>query len=87
MTYKLVTKMLINRLKHLKGEVVSSNQGSFVPGRQITDNIIVFQRIIHSLRQRKGKKGGMVVKVDLEKEYGRLEWGFIAETLEDVGLP
>lgn len=49
-TYKLVTKMLVHWLKHLIGEVVSPNQGSFVPGSQITDNIIIFQEIIHSLR-------------------------------------
>lgn len=73
--------------KHLIVDIVSPNQGSLVPGQQITDNIIICQGLIYSLRQTKGKKGGMIAKFDLEKTYGMIEWDFIAETLNDVGLP
>lgn len=56
--YKLVTETIVNRLKHLLGEVVLPNQENFVPWRQITNNIIICLEIIHSR---------MVIKVDLEK--------------------
>lgn len=85
--YKLVTKTIVNWPKYLMGEVVNPNQESFVPRRQITYNIIVCQEIVHSLWKRKGKKKGMVVKLDLEKAYDRSEWRYIAETLENVRLP
>lgn len=41
----------------------------------------------HTLRNKKGKKGGMILKIDLEKAYDRMECPFIEETLIDVGLP
>ena len=35
----------------------------------------------------RGKKGGMAIKVDLEKAYDRLRWSFIHQTLRLVGFP
>ncbi|GMI87106.1 hypothetical protein HRI_002379900 [Hibiscus trionum] len=71
--YKVITKILVNRLKPLLSDLVSQNQVSFVPGRQITDNIILAQEIVHSMAKKNGAKAWMAVKVDLEKAYDRLE--------------
>lgn len=68
-------------------ELISPNQSSFVPGRQISGNIVVVQEIFHSMRKKKGKKGLMIMKLDLEKAYDRLRWDFVRDTLMDVGLP
>lgn len=62
-------------------------QSSFIPGRSITDNIIVAQEIIHTLRLKTGKLGWMTVKVDLEKAFDRLKWDYIHETLHGARLP
>lgn len=85
--YELVTKILVNMLKPLFGVMVSPNQGSFVSGHQITGNVIICQEVIHTLRMKKGKKGWIVMKTDLEKAYDRPEWGFISDTLNELGLP
>lgn len=85
--YKTLTKILVNRLKPLMQKLVSMNQSSFVPGRQIVDNIIIAQEIIHSMRNLKRKKGVMAIKVDLEKAYDRLRWDFIRDTLTLTGIP
>lgn len=29
----------------------------------------------------------MIIKLDLEKAYDRIEWSFVRDTLQDVGLP
>lgn len=47
---KVVLKMLFNHLKTVGSEILSPNQASFIPGRQITNNIIVCREVIHSLR-------------------------------------
>ena len=79
--------MIVNKLKHCLPEIIGPMQSSFIPGRHITDNIIVAQEVIHSMRNKKGKGGLMAIKVDLEKAYDMLRWEFIHETLIDVRLP
>ena len=39
------------------------------------------------MRQRKGMRGIMTIKVDMEKAYDRISWVFILETLQYLGLP
>ncbi|CAN6719122.1 unnamed protein product [Malus baccata var. baccata] len=61
-------------------------QVSFVPGRQIIDNVIVAQVILHKYRNTKGKKGFIAWKIDLSKAYDRLQWSFIRDVLWEIGL-
>ncbi|XP_061375671.1 uncharacterized protein LOC133317799 [Gastrolobium bilobum] len=85
--YKIITKIIVGRLKDLLPRIVSLNQCSFIKGRQGFDNVIIVQEVIHSMRVKKGSQGWMMIKVDLEKAYDRLDWSFILETLDDIGLP
>lgn len=54
-------------------DLIAPFQSSFVPGRQIIDNIVVVQEMIHTMRNRKVGKGLMLIKLDLEKAYDRLD--------------
>ena len=85
--YKIITKTVTNKLKEKMSSVVAPSQSSFVPGRQIVDNIIIYQEVLHSMRKRKIGKGLMTIKIDLEKAYDRISWSFIRETLEWFKLP
>ena len=85
MIYKLLTKVIASRLRSVIMKIIYPNQCSFVPGRQGTDNIIVAQEVIHSMRNRKGKKGFMTIKIDLEKAYDRVRWNFVLKCLDDYG--
>ena len=67
-------------------KLIGPMQSSFVPGRHITDNIIIAQEDLHSMGSKKGKVGWMAIKVDLEKAYDRLNWDFIEDTLVDIGI-
>ncbi|CAL1355512.1 unnamed protein product [Linum trigynum] len=84
---KAITKAMTSRLKPLMRKLISPRQSSFIPGRQTSDNILIVQEVLHSLKKRQGKKGGIVVKIDLEKAYDRLRWDFLRDTLIEVGLP
>ena len=68
-------------------KLVNPIQSKFVPGRHITDNIIVTQDIAHSMGKMTRKNSYMTIKVDLEKAYDRLSWDFIFDTLNDIGIP
>lgn len=82
LSYKSITKLMSNLLKGLMQDVVSPQQSSFVPGRQITNNIIIYQRpLMLVMKNKKGSKGFMLFKIDLEKAYDRLDWIYSGHTL------
>ncbi|KAK4265131.1 hypothetical protein QN277_026221 [Acacia crassicarpa] len=85
--YKIVTKLVANRMKSFMPHVISPNQCSFVPGRHSSDNIIVAQEVVHSMRTMGGKKGYMAIKIDLEKAYDWVNWKFLLKCLHDLNLP
>ncbi|WCJ31853.1 Polynucleotidyl transferase ribonuclease H-like superfamily protein [Euphorbia peplus] len=85
--YKIITKLIANRLKSVMPQLVLPHQTSFVAGRNITDNTIIAQEAIHTMRKKTGQSGWMAIKVDLEKAYDRLCWDFIDDTLQQVGIP
>ncbi|KAK9232243.1 hypothetical protein WN943_022488 [Citrus x changshan-huyou] len=70
--YKIITKIVANILKGILFELIGPTETSFVPGRHITENIIIAQEVIHTMRRKSGKIGQMLIKVDLEKAYDRL---------------
>lgn len=63
------------------------HQTSFILRRHIIKNIVVAQKVIHSMRRKTGRRDQMMIIVDSEEAHDRLGWRFIHETLFDLGLP
>ena len=85
--YKVITKIIVTRIRPLLDKLVSPFQLVFVPGRKGVDNVVIVQELIHTVSKKKGKVGYMVVKINLEKAYDRLEWSFIREVLYAANFP
>ena len=63
----------MQRLKPYVAEVNNPCQAGFVPGRQTSDNIIIVQEVILTLKSRQGRDGYVALKLDLEKAYDKLD--------------
>lgn len=50
------------------------------------NNILIYQEILNTMKKKKGDKGHMVIKINLEKAYKRLSWDFIRGMLTKVGM-
>ena len=85
--YKIITKVMVNRLRPFLDEIISPLQGSFIPGRGTTDNIIIAQEMMNFMHRSKSKKGAIAFKLDLEKAYDSISWEFLEATLRDFGFP
>ena len=84
--FKIITKMMVIRMKQVIPKLIGPTQASFIPGRLSIDNIVIVQEAVHSMRRKKGTKGWMLLKLDLEKAYDRIRWDFLEETLEAAGF-
>ncbi|KAK4258391.1 hypothetical protein QN277_007846 [Acacia crassicarpa] len=84
--YKGLAKILVNRLKPFLDRLISPYQTSFIPRRNIHDNIIVAKKVVHTMNRLQGNKGFMVIKIDLEKAYDRMSWSYIEKVLEEIEL-
>ncbi|KAG7591719.1 Ribonuclease H-like superfamily [Arabidopsis thaliana x Arabidopsis arenosa] len=78
---------MVMRLKKVMPKLIGPAQSSFIPGRLSVDNIVVVQEAVHSTRRKKGRKGWMLLKLDLEKAYDRIRWDFLEDTLKAANLP
>jgi len=85
--FKTITKTLVMRLKRVISKLIRPAQASFISGRLAADNIVIMQEAVHSMRRKKGRKGWMLLKLDLEKAYDRIRWEFLEDTLRAVRLP
>ena len=72
--YKIISKVLCQRLKICLPSLISETQSNFVPGRLISDNILIAQKMFHGLRTNKACQGKyMAIKMDMSKAYDRVE--------------
>ena len=83
-SYKILAKLLENRVKPLLFKLISPCQGGFVAGRYILDNVILVQESMHSSNQR--KEQGMLIKLDMTNAFDRVKLSFFYKVLLTFGF-
>lgn len=85
--YKIITKIMANRLRDVLDNLISREQSGFDLGRTPLDNIIATQEIMHSINQDRANPFRMLIKVDIEKAYDTLKCNAILAALARMGFP
>ena len=85
--YKILSKVIANRLKPIINSIISEDQSAFIADRLITDNILIaFKSLHHMKTQCLGKEGYIALKLDMSKAYDRVEWLFLEKILLKMGF-
>ena len=84
--YKAISKLLVAKLRPMLDTIITPCQSAFVPGRWIGENQVIVKELLHSFKTRKVKEGFVAVKVDLQKAYDRINWGFLKTVISQLGF-
>nr|GEU40127.1 RNA-directed DNA polymerase, eukaryota, reverse transcriptase zinc-binding domain protein [Tanacetum cinerariifolium] len=83
-TYKIIAKLLANRLVTVVGGLVNEVQSAFIANRQILDGPFILNKIIHWSKAK--KKQTMIFKVDFKKAFDSVRWDFLDDVLRKFGF-
>ncbi|KAL2237643.1 UNVERIFIED_CONTAM: hypothetical protein Sindi_0956000 [Sesamum indicum] len=84
--YKIIAKLLVQRLSVILDKLISPYQAPFVPGRSIGDNIMLAQELFTGYNQTH-LPPRCALKVDIRKAYDTVEWDFLIAVMELFGFP
>lgn len=86
MAYKIISKILANRLKLFLPRLISPLQSAFVQGRVIQENSILTHEVFHMLKNKRKGRHYVAIRADFEKAYDRMEWLLIIQALHCFGF-
>jgi hypothetical protein len=80
----LIAKVLAARLAKVMNPIVVSTQSAFIKGRGLVDGVVVVNEVV-DLAKKVGKEC-LILKVDFEKAYDSVDWGFLEYMLRRFGF-
>ena len=82
--YKILSKVLANRLSEAVGKIISKPQNAFVKDRQILDDVLIANECLDN--RLKAGLPGIICKLDMEKAYDHVNWDFLIDILGKCGF-
>ena len=84
--YKVISKLLADRLKEIIGLAVGHSQSAFILGHLLSENVLLATEIIHCYNKHGVEPSGML-KVDLRKAFDSIRWDFVVASLRAINVP
>nr|XP_016462019.1 PREDICTED: uncharacterized protein LOC107785271 [Nicotiana tabacum] len=84
--YKIISKVLANRLQKVITNIISEAHAGFIHGRKIADNIILAHELVKAYT-RKNTSPRCMIKIDLTKAYDSVEWIFLEQVMVELEFP
>lgn len=85
MDFKVISKIIADRLAQILPTVISKNQKGFIQGRNIKDCLCLASEAIN-LRHKKSYAGNIALKIDITKSFDTLDWNFLLKVLNCFGF-
>ncbi|GJU04185.1 RNA-directed DNA polymerase, eukaryota [Tanacetum coccineum] len=82
--YKIITKILANRIMLVLGNLVNEVQSAFMADRQILDGPFILNEVYQWCKDK--KKQSFILKVDFEKAYDSVRWDYLHDVLRKFGF-
>ncbi|XP_023644456.1 uncharacterized protein LOC111832379 [Capsella rubella] len=84
--YKVISKILANRLKKILPEFVAPNQSAFIQGRLLLENVLLATELVKDYH--KGTiSSRSAIKFDISKAFDTVKWSFIISIFQALGFP
>ncbi|GJX68247.1 cysteine-rich receptor-like protein kinase, partial [Tanacetum coccineum] len=82
--YKIIAKLLAERVKKIVGDVIGEPQNAFIKGHFILDGVLIANETMEYLEKKKRKR--LIFKVDFEKAYDSIDWGYLLQIMKQMGF-
>ena len=84
-SFKIFTKVSVNRLMQVADKIIRPTQSAFMPGRYILEGVVILHETLHELHKK--KMNGVILKLDFEKAYDKIKWSFLQQMRRMKGFP
>ncbi|KAL2225756.1 UNVERIFIED_CONTAM: putative mitochondrial protein [Sesamum indicum] len=84
--YKIIPKLIVQKLSVILDKIISPCQAAFVPGRSIGDNVMLAQELFTGYNQAR-LPPRCALNVDIRKAYETVEWNFLLSVPQLFGFP